>query len=145
MNLAGYTLYHALLTAAALALAVWLARVYDGRLPAVLLRAEAVLLRLAGVNPERGMGWSTDAVAVRALLSMPPGILVGGAVTTTMPQATAAVRDAGPHGLNESVYACASAAGNNSPAFGCWVIPISKPVRPDDMSGLKTAAVPRCS
>ena len=63
MNLVGYVLYFALLTGAAYALAVWLARVYAGRLPAVLLRMEGTLLRLSGVDPDRGMGWSAYAMA----------------------------------------------------------------------------------
>lgn len=66
MNLVGYVLYFALLTGGAYALAVWLARVYAGRLPAVLLRVEGALLRLSGVDPERGMGWSAYAMAVLA-------------------------------------------------------------------------------
>ncbi len=66
MNLVGYVLYFALLTGAAYALAVCLARVYDGRLPAVLLRMEGTLLPLSGVDPDLGMGWSAYAMAVLA-------------------------------------------------------------------------------
>jgi len=59
-------------------------------------------------------------LAVLAFLSMPLGILVGGAVAATVPQALAAVQDAGPHGLSEVLYAYTSATGNNGSAFGGW-------------------------
>ncbi|MGQ0564102.1 MAG: potassium-transporting ATPase subunit KdpA [Gemmobacter sp.] len=64
MTIVGYTLYLGVLTGAAYALALWLARVYGGHLPPVLLRVEAGLLRLAGVDPARGMGWADYAMAV---------------------------------------------------------------------------------
>ncbi len=57
-------------------------------------------------------------LAVLAFLSMPLGILVGGAVAATVPQALAAVQDAGPHGMSEILYAYSSATGNNGSAFG---------------------------
>ncbi len=56
-------------------------------------------------------------LAVLAFLSMPLGILVGGAVAATVPEALAAVQDAGPHGLSEILYAYSSATGNNGSAF----------------------------
>ena len=59
-------------------------------------------------------------LAVLAFLSMPLGILVGGAVATTVPQALTAVQDAGPHGFSEILYAYSSATGNNGSAFGGW-------------------------
>ncbi|NUB44972.1 potassium-transporting ATPase subunit KdpA [Fertoebacter nigrum] len=59
-------------------------------------------------------------LAVLAFLSMPLGILVGGAVAATVPQALTAVQDAGPHGLSEILYAYSSATGNNGSAFGGW-------------------------
>jgi K+-transporting ATPase ATPase A chain len=59
-------------------------------------------------------------LAVLAFLSMPLGILVGGAIAATVPQALAAVQDAGPHGLSEILYAYSSATGNNGSAFGGW-------------------------
>jgi len=59
-------------------------------------------------------------LAVLAFLSMPLGILVGGAIAATMPQALAAVQDAGPHGMSEILYAYSSATGNNGSAFGGW-------------------------
>lgn len=59
-------------------------------------------------------------LAVLAFLSMPLGILVGGAVAATVPQALAAVQDAGPHGMTEILYAYSSATGNNGSAFGGW-------------------------
>lgn len=59
-------------------------------------------------------------LAVLAFLSMPLGILVGGAVAATAPQALTAVQDAGPHGLSEILYAYSSATGNNGSAFGGW-------------------------
>ncbi|AZL60201.1 potassium-transporting ATPase subunit KdpA [Tabrizicola piscis] len=57
-------------------------------------------------------------LAVLAFLSMPLGILVGGAVAATVPQALAAVQDPGPHGMSEILYAYSSATGNNGSAFG---------------------------
>jgi K+-transporting ATPase ATPase A chain len=59
-------------------------------------------------------------LAVLAFLSMPLGILVGGAIAATVPQALAAVQDPGPHGLSEILYAYSSATGNNGSAFGGW-------------------------
>ena len=59
-------------------------------------------------------------LAVLAFLSMPLGILVGGAVAITVPEALAAVQEAGPHGFSESLYAYSSATGNNGSAFGGW-------------------------
>ena len=44
-------------------------------------------------------------LAVLAFLSMPLGILVGGAIAATVPAALAAVQDAGPHGFSEILYA----------------------------------------
>jgi K+-transporting ATPase ATPase A chain len=57
-------------------------------------------------------------LAVLAFLSMPLGILVGGAVAATVPAALAAVQDPGPHGMSEILYAYSSATGNNGSAFG---------------------------
>lgn len=59
-------------------------------------------------------------LAVLAFLSMPLGILVGGAVAATVPAALAAVQDPGPHGMTEILYAYSSATGNNGSAFGGW-------------------------
>lgn len=57
-------------------------------------------------------------LAMLAFLSMPLGILVGGAISVTVPQALASVQDGGPHGLSEILYAYSSAVGNNGSAFG---------------------------
>jgi K+-transporting ATPase ATPase A chain len=57
-------------------------------------------------------------LAVLAFLSMPLGILVGGAIAATVPAALAAVQDPGPHGMSEILYAYSSATGNNGSAFG---------------------------
>ncbi len=57
-------------------------------------------------------------LAVLAFLSMPIGILVGGAVAATVPVALAAVQEPGPHGMSEILYAYSSATGNNGSAFG---------------------------
>jgi K+-transporting ATPase ATPase A chain len=57
-------------------------------------------------------------LAVLAFLSMPLGILVGGAVAATVPAALAAVQEPGPHGMSEILYAYSSATGNNGSAFG---------------------------
>ncbi|MCZ8080124.1 MAG: potassium-transporting ATPase subunit KdpA [Rhodobacteraceae bacterium] len=59
-------------------------------------------------------------LAILAFLSMPLGILVGGAIAATVPAALAAVQDPGPHGLSEILYAYSSATGNNGSAFGGW-------------------------
>ncbi len=59
-------------------------------------------------------------LAVLAFLSMPLGILVGGAISATVPAALTSVQDAGPHGLSEILYAYSSATGNNGSAFGGW-------------------------
>jgi len=59
-------------------------------------------------------------LAVLAFLSMPLGILVGGAIAATVPAALASVQDPGPHGLSEILYAYSSATGNNGSAFGGW-------------------------
>lgn len=59
-------------------------------------------------------------LAVLAFLSMPLGILVGGAIAATIPAALTSVQDAGPHGLSEILYAYSSATGNNGSAFGGW-------------------------
>ncbi len=59
-------------------------------------------------------------LAVLAFLSMPLGILVGGAIASTVPVALAAVQDKGPHGFSEIIYAYSSATGNNGGAFGGW-------------------------
>ncbi|MBL9075547.1 potassium-transporting ATPase subunit KdpA [Tabrizicola sp.] len=59
-------------------------------------------------------------LAVLAFLSMPLGILVGGAIAATVPAALASVQDSGPHGLSEILYAYSSATGNNGSAFGGW-------------------------
>jgi K+-transporting ATPase ATPase A chain len=59
-------------------------------------------------------------LAVLAFLSMPLGILVGGAMATTVPAALTAVQDPGPHGFSEILYAYSSATGNNGSAFGGW-------------------------
>ncbi|WP_435164746.1 potassium-transporting ATPase subunit KdpA [Falsirhodobacter sp. 1013] len=59
-------------------------------------------------------------LAVLAFLSIPLGILVGAAISATVPQAAASVQDAGPHGLGEILYAYASAVGNNGSAFAGW-------------------------
>ena len=59
-------------------------------------------------------------LAVLAFLSMPLGILVGGAVAATVPAALAAVQDPGPNEMSEILYAYSSATGNNGSAFGGW-------------------------
>ncbi len=59
-------------------------------------------------------------LAVVAFLSMPIGILVFGALATSVPSALAAIQDPGPHGFSEVLYAYSSATGNNGSAFGGW-------------------------
>ncbi|AUG55287.1 potassium-transporting ATPase subunit KdpA [Thalassospira marina] len=56
-------------------------------------------------------------LAVLAILTMPIGILIFGALSATIPTALTAVQDAGPHGLSEILYAYSSATGNNGSAF----------------------------
>ncbi|RWR44758.1 potassium-transporting ATPase subunit KdpA [Sinirhodobacter ferrireducens] len=57
-------------------------------------------------------------LAMLAFLSMPFGILAGGAISASVPAALASVQEAGPHGLSEILYAYSSAIGNNGSAFG---------------------------
>ncbi len=59
-------------------------------------------------------------LAVLAFLSMPLGILVGGALSMTVPQMVSSMQEAGPHGFSETLYAFSSATGNNGSAFGGW-------------------------
>jgi K+-transporting ATPase ATPase A chain len=59
-------------------------------------------------------------MAVLAFLSMTLGILVGGAVAATVPQALTAVQDASPHAFSEDLNAYSSATGNSGSAFGGW-------------------------
>lgn len=59
-------------------------------------------------------------LAMLAFLSMPLGILVGGAISASVPAALASVQDPGPHGLSEILYAYSSAVGNNGSAFAGW-------------------------
>lgn len=59
-------------------------------------------------------------LGVLAFLSMPVGILVVGALASTVPGALAAVQDPGPHGFSEILYAYSSATGNNGSAFAGW-------------------------
>ncbi len=59
-------------------------------------------------------------LAMLAFLSMPVGILLGGAVAATVPAALTAVQDPGPHGLSEILYAYSSATANNGSAFAGW-------------------------
>jgi K+-transporting ATPase ATPase A chain len=76
---------------------------------------------MVGRTPEylgRNIEGREVTLAVLAFLSMPLGILVGGAVAATVPAALAAVQDAGPHGMSEILYAYSSATGNNGSAFG---------------------------
>lgn len=44
-------------------------------------------------------------------------ILVGGGISSVLPQATSSIANPGPHGLTEILYAFSSAAGNNGSAF----------------------------
>ncbi|EGJ22766.1 potassium-transporting ATPase subunit A [Cereibacter sphaeroides WS8N] len=59
-------------------------------------------------------------LAVLAFLSMPVGILAGGALSASIPAMAASVQEAGPHGLSEILYAYSSATGNNGSAFAGW-------------------------
>ncbi|MFQ6752847.1 potassium-transporting ATPase subunit KdpA [Cereibacter sphaeroides] len=59
-------------------------------------------------------------LAVLAFLSMPVGILAGGALSASIPAMAASVQQAGPHGLSEILYAYSSATGNNGSAFAGW-------------------------
>lgn len=66
MTLLAYALYFAVLVGLAWALAAWMSRIYAGALPVPLLRAEGMLLRACGAQPDRGMGWTAYALAVLA-------------------------------------------------------------------------------
>ncbi|AZB53917.1 potassium-transporting ATPase subunit KdpA [Cereibacter sphaeroides] len=59
-------------------------------------------------------------LAVLAFLSMPVGILAGGALSASIPAMAASAQEAGPHGLSEILYAYSSATGNNGSAFAGW-------------------------
>jgi potassium-transporting ATPase potassium-binding subunit len=59
-------------------------------------------------------------LAMLAFLSMPLGILVGGALSMSLPPMLASIQDAGPHGFSEMLYAYSSATGSNGSAFGGW-------------------------
>ncbi|OYU39355.1 MAG: potassium-transporting ATPase subunit KdpA [Pseudorhodobacter sp. PARRP1] len=63
MTLVSYVLYFATLTALGLGLAVWMQRVFEARIPA-LAAIDRVVLRSAGVDPDRQMNWTAYAMAV---------------------------------------------------------------------------------
>jgi K+-transporting ATPase ATPase A chain len=56
-------------------------------------------------------------LAMLAVLILPLSILGGAALSAVLPQALAALGNAGPHGLSELLYAYTSATGNNGSAF----------------------------
>ncbi|MFV3129473.1 potassium-transporting ATPase subunit KdpA [Niveispirillum sp. KHB5.9] len=57
-------------------------------------------------------------LVVLSILAMPAMILILTAVSVAIPQGTAGIQDAGPHGFSEVFYAFTSAAANNGSAFG---------------------------
>lgn len=63
MTFVSYALYFATLTALGLGLAVWMRAVFEARIPA-LATIDRVVLRSAGVDPDRQMGWTAYAMAV---------------------------------------------------------------------------------
>ncbi|SOD93365.1 potassium-transporting ATPase subunit KdpA [Caenispirillum bisanense] len=75
---------------------------------------------MVGRTPEY-LGKKIEAKEVKlgvlALLSIPLGVLVLGALSAVLPAGVASVQDAGPHGLSEILYAYSSATGNNGSAF----------------------------
>lgn len=56
-------------------------------------------------------------LAMLAVLILPVSILGFAALSLVMPEATASLGNAGPHGLSEMLYAFTSATGNNGSAF----------------------------
>ena len=60
------------------------------------------------------------ALAMLAFLAIPTAVLIGTAISVTVPAAAAAMPDAGPHGLSATLYAYVSAAGNNGSGFAGW-------------------------
>ncbi len=56
-------------------------------------------------------------MAMLAILILPLSILGFTALAVVLPQATAALGNAGPHGFSEALYAYTSATGNNGSAF----------------------------
>ncbi|WP_029007443.1 potassium-transporting ATPase subunit KdpA [Azospirillum halopraeferens] len=56
-------------------------------------------------------------LAMIAILTMPVGILGLSALTVVLPAGLAGIRDGGPHGLTEVLYAYSSGTGNNGSAF----------------------------
>ncbi|MGQ0621717.1 MAG: potassium-transporting ATPase subunit KdpA [Panacagrimonas sp.] len=75
---------------------------------------------MVGRTPEY-LGKKIEAREVRllilAMLSMPLGTLVFGALAIVLPASLAGIQDAGPHGLTELLYAYTSATANNGSAF----------------------------
>ena len=75
---------------------------------------------MVGRTPEY-VGKKIEAREVRllvlALLAMPIGTLLLGALAAVLPGSLAGVQDAGPHGLTEIIYAYTSATANNGSAF----------------------------
>ncbi len=59
-------LFLVLLVAASWPLAIWITRICNGQLPLWMQRTEAPLYRLAGVSPEKSMGWASYALALLA-------------------------------------------------------------------------------
>lgn len=76
---------------------------------------------MVGRTPEY-MGKKIEAreikLAILAMLTMPVGVLVIGAVSILLPEGVASITASGPHGLTQFLYAHASATGNNGSAFG---------------------------
>lgn len=76
---------------------------------------------MVGRTPEY-MGKKIEAreikLSILAMLTMPVGVLVIGAVSILLPEGVSSITAPGPHGLTQFLYAHASATANNGSAFG---------------------------
>lgn len=75
---------------------------------------------MVGRTPEY-MGKKIEAreikLAIFAMLTMPVGVLLIGAVSILLPAGVSSIAAPGPHGLSQFLYAHTSATGNNGSAF----------------------------
>jgi potassium-transporting ATPase potassium-binding subunit len=75
---------------------------------------------MVGRTPEylgKKIGPTDMKLAMLSVLALEAGILIIAGMAVGSPSASAAVLNAGPHGLSEMLYAATSAVGNNGSAF----------------------------
>ena len=90
MTLLAYVLYLAALTGLAWLVALWMARVYAGALPATLLAVEGAVLRVCGVRAGRGPGQVGNVARIRRASSAQRAVRRRSAVTIARTCSTAA-------------------------------------------------------